>query len=221
MHVQRTLGDIFLEGGLVMWPLLAASVAGVAIAAERTVHFARTRLDFDRFVKEISEAVASGNMELAAEVARRSRHPIASLAGAFVSSAHLPPQQREELIRREGEVLLEDAERRLPLLRLVVQVSPLLGLLGTVQGLLLAFWQLEVLTGPVRPADVAAGIGSALITTVFGLVIAIPCSVFLLLFEERAERLGHKMGLLVSHLEEAWFSARPSQERGPDRESPR
>ena len=135
------------------------------------------------------------------------RSPLARLASVFLDESSRPTDLRRELLQREGGLLLESVERRLPLLRLVVQIAPILGLLGTVHGLLLSFWGLQAIEGPLRPADVAGGIGSALTTTVFGLAIAIPASAFLLLFEEYAERAARRMGFLVSHLEEALLDA--------------
>ena len=116
---------------------------------------------------------------------------------------------REDSLRREGSVLLADVERRLPLLRLAVQLAPVLGLLGTVHGLLLAFFGLEALAGPIRPADVAGGIGAALTTTIFGLSIAIPGSACLMFFEEHTDRVARRMSFLVSRLEEALLDAAP------------
>ena len=202
-HDPQTLQEVFAEGGPVMWPLLGASVLGFAVIVERAIHFARRRIGFSRFVDQVCDAVVGGKLDEARGIASRRRHPLAALAVHFLDAADRTPERRAELVQREGGMLIEAAERWLPLLRLVVQIAPILGLLGTVHGLLLAFWALESITGPIRPSDVAGGIGSALTTTVFGLSIAIPASGFLLLFEEQVDRLSRRMGFLVSHLEEA------------------
>lgn len=203
MHDARTLGDLFEQGGPVMWPLLGLSVVAVAVIAERTLHYTRRGLRFEPFVEDVCGLVRKDDLEGARRVAARQRNPVARIAEAFVDAAGRPKERREELLRREGAVLLEGAEHHLTWLRLAVQLAPILGLLGTVQGLLLAFWQLEATTGPIRPSDVAAGIGSALTTTVFGLVIAIPGSACLTVFEEHVDRIARRMGYAVSHLEEA------------------
>lgn len=204
MRDPQTLGDLFQGGGPVMWPLLAASILGLAVVVERSIYFVRRRMRFERFVDDICDAVRQGDLKRARSVAKGGgKHPLARLAGDFLKSIESPPELRAEILKREGGILLESAEQRLPLLRLVVQVAPILGLLGTVHGLLLAFWDLEAITGPIKPSDVAGGIGSALTTTVFGLSIAIPASAFLLMFEEQVERLARRMSFLVSHLEEA------------------
>ena len=203
----QSLRELFLAGGPVMWPLLGASVVAVAVVIERSLVYAAWRLPFEGFVREICEGLRAGDLERARNSAGGHSSPLARLARVFLAASDRPSELRRELLQREGGVLLEGVERRLPLLRLVVQIAPILGLLGTVHGLLLAFWDLQASAGPIRPADVAGGIGSALTTTVFGLMIAIPASGFLLLFEEYADRIARRMGFLTSHLEEALLEA--------------
>lgn len=203
LHEPQTLQEAFEIGGPVMWPLLGASVVAVAVIVERAVTYGLQRLPFERFVERLCDAVRAGDREGAERVVASGKGPIARLAAVFLSVQDRPKEARDELLKREGGVLLEVVEKRLPLLRLVTQVAPILGLLGTVHGLLFAFWGLEAVEGPIEPADVAGGIGSALTTTVFGLSIAIPSSAFLLMFEETVDRVARRMGFLVSHLEEA------------------
>lgn len=216
-HQPQTLTEAFLSGGPVMWPLLGASVIAVAVVVERAAVYTGFRLSFESFVRDVCDAVRRGDRDRARQVAHGRRSPLARLAAVFIDEADRPAKLRRELLQREGGVLLESVERRLPLLRFVVQIAPILGLLGTVHGLLLAFWGLQALEGPIKPADVAGGIGSALTTTVFGLAIAIPASAFLLLFEEYVERAARRMGFLVSHLEEALRDAAADREKTTER----
>ena len=206
-HEPQTLQEAFTIGGPLMWPLLGASVVGLAVVVERFAVYASQRLPFDGFVDGLCDAVRSGDDARARAMTEGQRSPLARLARHFLDAQDRPRARREELLKREGDVLLTNVERRLPILRLVVQVAPILGLLGTVHGLLFAFWGLEAVDGPIKPSDVAGGIGSALTTTVFGLSIAIPASAFLLLFEEKVERTARRMGFLVSRLEEALTEA--------------
>ncbi len=203
LHEPQTLQEAFVIGGPVMWPLLGASVVAVAVIVERAATYGLQRLPFERFVEQLCQAVRAGDRDAAERIAAGGRGPVARLAAVFLSVLERPKALREELVKREGGMLLEVVEKRLPLLRLVVQIAPILGLLGTVHGLLFAFWGLEAVDGPIKPSDVAGGIGSALTTTVFGLSIAIPASAFLLMFEETVDRVARRMGFLVSHLEEA------------------
>ena len=88
------------------------------------------------------------------------------------------------------------------LLATITHLAPFLGLLGTVTGLVSAFHQIELLGGQVQPSDLAGGIWQALITTVFGLVIAIPCMAAYHGFENEADRISRRMQFLVSELNE-------------------
>ncbi|MEM7517884.1 MAG: MotA/TolQ/ExbB proton channel family protein [Planctomycetota bacterium] len=210
LHEPQNLREVFDGGGPVMWPLLGASVIAVAVIIERMVQYSLGRISFEPFVEKLCEAVRSGDYARARSLAGKRRHPLAQIARTFLDCVDKPREIRQELLQREGGLLLETVEKRLPVLRLIVQIAPILGLLGTVHGLLLAFWDLEEVTGPIRPSDIAGGIGSALTTTVFGLTIAIPASAFLLLFEEKVDRAARRMGFLVSHLEEALLESQES-----------
>ena len=203
VHEPQTLREAFEIGGPVMWPLLGASVIAVAVVVERAATYASQSQPFERFVGDLTESVRARDLAGARRLVEKRRSPIARLAAVFLDEVDRPKEARSELLRREGGVLIETVEKRLPILRLIVQIAPILGLLGTVHGLLFAFWGLEAVDGPIRPSDVAGGIGSALTTTVFGLSIAIPSSAFLLWFEEVVDRVARRMGFLVSHLEEA------------------
>lgn len=203
LHEPQTLQEAFVVGGPVMWPLLGASVVAFAVIVERAVTYGLQRLPFEPFVEQLCQALRADDRDAAERIAASGRGPIARLGAVFLSVLDRPRELRDELLKREGGVLLEVVEKRLPLLRLVVQIAPILGLLGTVHGLLFAFWGLEAVEGPIKPSDVAGGIGSALTTTVFGLSIAIPASAFLVMFEETVDRVARRMGFLVSHLEEA------------------
>jgi len=192
-----------------MWPLLAVSVVATAVSLERAVHYLRQRAAFEPFVEGLCRLLRAGDLASARALASAGRHPAARMALAFLDLIPRPRGLRGELLQREGGRVLEEVERRLPWLRLAVQIAPILGLLGTVHGLLLAFWKLEAIAGPIRPSDLAGGIGSALTTTVFGLLIAIPASACLSCFEEHAERVARRLGFVVSHLEEALLDAPP------------
>jgi biopolymer transport protein ExbB len=118
---------------------------------------------------------------------------------------------REEVLKTTGSYALEKVESRLRVLAALTHIAPLLGLLGTVTGLVSAFHQIELRGGQVQPGDLAAGIWEALITTVFGLVIAIPCMAAYHGFEGAADRIARQMQLIISELNA--FFGQTSRER--------
>ncbi len=119
-----------------------------------------------------------------------------------VDLAARPTEERAQLVQREGGLLLERLEARLSPLLLVAQAAPLLGLLGTVSGLVGSFWKLEQISGPVQPSDLAAGIWAALLTTVFGLIVGIPASAGWHLLQDRADGFARHMGFAVTEVED-------------------
>lgn len=195
--------DLFQMGGPVMWPLLACSVLAIAIILERAMVFMRVRAVPKRLAEKTAAAYAAGNIAEARAVLRGSRHPVARVLERQIDLASQDRTLRADSVSRDGGELLERLEARLSPLLLVSQIAPLLGLLGTVSGLVGSFWKLEQISGPVEPSDLAAGIWAALLTTVFGLMVAIPAAAAWHLLQDRADAVARHMGFAVTRLEEA------------------
>lgn len=198
---DQTLIDLFQKGGFAMWPLLACSIIGTAIIAERFVYFMRLRFDYSRFLSELKEILRRKEYKEAILFSRKKAHPVPHLAAVYLENLQRD-DLRSEILKREGSLALEKIETRLRGLAVISHISPLLGLLGTVTGLVAAFHQIELRGGQVQPGDLASGIWEALITTVFGLVIAIPCMASYHGFESKADRAARQMQFLVSELDE-------------------
>lgn len=198
---DQTLFGLFVKGGFAMWPLLFCSIVGIAIIVERFFYFQRIRLDYSSFSKELRELLSKKKFREAQIFCRKHANPIPRIAADYLK--HLDNDiLRNDIIKREGSLALEKVEARLRGLASITHISPLLGLLGTVTGLVGAFHQIEVMGGQVQPGDLAAGIWEALITTVFGLVIAIPCMAVYHSFETTADRISRRMQFIVSELDE-------------------
>ena len=156
-----------------MWPLLACSMIGAAIIVERSFYFWRLRFHYESFTAGLKKLLAGRKIKEAIASCRRHANPVPRMAGLYLE--HLDQDLlRDQILKREGSFALEKVETRLRGLAAITHIAPLLGLLGTVMGLVSAFHQIELLGGQVQPGELAAGIWEALITTVFGLVIAIP-----------------------------------------------
>jgi len=196
--------DIFLRGGLVMWPLLFCSVLGAAVILDRTVFFLRLRTtNLRRLQDRVVGDLRRGDAEAALRAARSSDHPVARVASTYLENLDRPADLRTEIVRREGSLQLERVEKRLRVLAAISHLAPLLGLLGTVLGMVLAFAKIEGLQGAMKPADLAGGIWQALLTTVFGLVVAIPCMAAYHGFEGLADKIARRMQFIVTSLDEA------------------
>jgi biopolymer transport protein ExbB len=113
-----------------------------------------------------------------------------------------PTAVRNEALKREGNRLLAELDAQMKLLSCIAHVSPLLGLLGTVAGLVTAFHQIEASGGQVNPTDLAGGIWEALLTTVAGLLVGIPALLMHQFFHARLEKIAREMQEIVSELDE-------------------
>ena len=102
----------------------------------------------------------------------------------------------------QGSLVLESVEKNLRILAALAHLSPLVGLLGTVQGMVVAFSKIESIQGTVKPSDLAGGIWEALLTTVFGLLIAIPCMALYHAFEGHADKIARRMKWAVTALDD-------------------
>ncbi|MBI3999502.1 MAG: MotA/TolQ/ExbB proton channel family protein [Candidatus Omnitrophica bacterium] len=193
-----------------MWPLLACSIIAVAIIVERSYYFWRLRFNYARFNEELKAFLTKRKMKEALALCRKHPNPVPRIAEHYLKNLQ-SDVLRNDILKREGSIALEKVETRLRALAALTHIAPLLGLFGTVTGLVSAFHQIELLGGQVQPGDLAAGIWEALITTVFGLMIAIPSMVAYHGFESKADRIARRMQFIVSELDE-FFGKRSSNE---------
>jgi biopolymer transport protein ExbB len=164
---STTLVSIVIQGGLVMIPLLASSVIALTVIIER-LYFWR-RLRSQAVVSRILALVAEGDLPQAAQEASTSRHPVARVLGAGIASKHLFPGAA---MQAAAQAELSQARRYLPVLDTVITLAPLLGLLGTITGMISAFGIVSE-AGLGQPHAITGGIAEALIATATGLLIAI------------------------------------------------
>lgn len=218
MFWDQTLIGLFQKGGFAMWPLLACSIAGSAIIAERALYFLRLRLNYKRFSEELKAFLSKGKMREALAFCRKHPNPVPRIAGEYLKNLD-HDSLRSDILKREGSFALEKVETRLRALAAITHIAPLLGLLGTVTGLVAAFHRIEVLGGQVQPGDLAAGIWEALVTTVFGLVIAIPCMAAYHSFESAADRISRRMQFIISELDEFFGKRSISDFKSADTEA--
>ncbi len=199
-----------------MWPLLGCSVLAVAIIAERLLVFWRMRVSYAGFLDEIESAVRTGSLDSLHRSLESSRRPLHRVVTAYLRHRAGDQQLREQSVLREASEQIARYDRRLNWLGIITHATPLLGLLGTVAGLVGAFHQIELRGGQVQPGDLASGIWSALLTTVCGLTIALPCLTAYHLLQSVAGRAALQMQWAASQLDE-WLdttgSTPPSMQR--------
>ena len=170
---EFSLGQLLAQGGLAMLPIYACSVLALTVFVYKLLAMRAARLGDLSCVKATVDAVAAGDHDAATRVAKGAVHPSGEVLSAVVRTLEAAPQRAEAEGRRVGSLVLQRQERLLPLLAFVAQVAPLLGLLGTVVGMVELFMGMQG-AGNVDVSALASGIWKALITTAAGLAVAVP-----------------------------------------------
>lgn len=201
---------LLARGGWFMVPLLILSLVVVAIGLERLISLRRSRVFPNRFVKQLSRLSGSpGGLEPRAAYEICQRHPSAA-ATVFKSLLVKVGRPQAELEHTVSETGQRQATRMLQLvswLSLAAAIAPLIGLLGTVWGITQAFYDTtQLVAGQNRAEALAEGIYTALVTTMFGLIIAIPSAVLAHFFENRVVSM-------MNEVEEMIFNLMPQLER--------
>ncbi len=189
--------EIFERGGVLMPVLLLLSVIAMATALLKLYQFHRYALRRLDFINPAVAMIRSGDTEAALKVLAGTHNPIARAleAGGLTldaSESGTPVDPKAEMIR-VGNCQLRELGTWLRVLSSVTQVSPMLGLLGTVGGMISAFGKLEEAGSLANPALLSGGISAALLTTASGLVIAIPSMIALQYFEGEIDRVREAM----------------------------
>ena len=195
----QKLKQKFIQGDpLWMTPVLLCLIIGMALSIEREVYLNLSTIDTNKFKQEIEDALKSGGVEAAMDVARNARGPIASIYYQGLSRADEGVDIVEKSIISYGGVQNGLLEKGMTWLQLFIALSPMLGFLGTVIGMIQAFEQI-VKDGQVSPITVAGGIQVSLLTTVFGLISAIILQIFY-------NYITSKVDGIVNEMEEASIS---------------
>ncbi len=181
------------DGGILMWPILLCSIIGMGISVERFVSLRRSSIDTREFMDTMRQVLRQGSPQDAIETCERTNAPIARVFRAGVLKHGRKKSDIREAIENAGSMEIPRLERYLSALATCANIAPLLGLLGTVQGMIMAFAQIQHKRGQVSPADLAEGISTALYTTAFGLTVAIPLLVLYNYFTSRVEDLVVEM----------------------------
>ena len=172
--------DLFLKGGVMMYPILLCSVAAVGIILERLIYIvsasSRNKKFIDLGVKiDINSPDRQGRL---LSLAKEIQCPVSAIIETAITNLDKPGAQRNIVVQREGSRQRRDLEKFVNTLGVIARISPLLGLLGTVLGMIKAFMTIQVLGGQVDATDLAGGIWEAMITTAAGLFVAIPTLFF-------------------------------------------
>ncbi len=169
--------EIFQKGGPMMYLILLCSVISVGVLVERLYHLARARIDTQKFMDDIISVIKRNKIVEALEMCNKTPGPIAHIIKAGILKHDRPKPEIKEAIEEAGQLEIPRLEKNLGVLATIAHVTPLLGLLGTVMGMIRAFQVIQknaLSMVPVNPGDLAGGIWESLLATTAGLAVAIP-----------------------------------------------
>jgi biopolymer transport protein ExbB len=180
--------ELYLKGGFMMWPILFFFVLGLAISLERAWNLSRASINAGKFLAKVQTALKEGGVDAAKEVCENTRGPVASIFHAGLSRVDHGIDQVEKAIMNAGSIEMAFLEKGLVWLATVISVAPMLGFTGTVWGMIQAFNDIAA-ANDISPTIVADGISVALLTTLFGLIVAIIIQFFHNIFVSRIDNL--------------------------------
>ena len=168
----------FIEGGPgFMGIVLICLILGLAIAIERIIYLNLATTNSQKLTAGVEEALSSGGVEAAKELCRNTKGPVASIFYQGLDRVNEGVESAEKAVVAYGGVQMGQLEKNVSWISLFIALAPMLGFMGTVIGMIQAFDKIEA-AGDMQPSLVAGGIKVALLTTVFGLIVAIILQVF-------------------------------------------
>ncbi len=181
--------EFLFQGGPLMWVFPILSLVAVAVIVERFLYLHQVEKNRDMLMTEWNKAWSSQQWDSFLGLCHVTQTPLAYLLKDAYEHRDQPPAVFKETLNQRLESLLPLLDRNVVVLGTIANISPLLGLLGTVLGNIQAFNVLNRLQGVGDPAKLAEGIASALLTTVGGIVVAVPAVIFYNYFVARINRL--------------------------------
>lgn len=208
--------ELFKAGGPVMWPILLCSIVALAIVAERFWSLQTKRIAPKNLVAQVWQWDKVGHLDAKRIQDLRRGSPLGRILAAGLMNRHSDRTVMKESIEEVGRHVVHELERYLNMLGTIAAVAPLLGLLGTVLGMIQMFTVITT-QGAGDGSVVAGGIAQALITTVFGLFVAIPTLIFHRYFHGRVDDLVVTMEQEALKMVEVMHGVRERENPGTGR----
>jgi biopolymer transport protein ExbB len=191
--VHHQLKKMFIDGTPLFMSLVAlALVLGMAFCIERITYLTLSEINAKKLMKDIDAKVEAGDVEGAKQLCRETRGPVASVCYQGLMHINEQMDDIERSIYSYGSVQTAKLEKGTSWIKLFIAMAPSLGFLGTVIGMVMAFEQIQI-AGDIGPTIVASGMKVALITTIFGIVVALILQLFYSYITSKIEHLTSQM----------------------------
>jgi biopolymer transport protein ExbB len=191
--MMRGMLELMQKGGPVMWVILAMSVLGLAVFLERLVFLHRAQIRVGEFLRGLANLVRDNRYDEARQQCLATPGPVARVALSAVLARDCPRAELRDIVQEAGQLEVPRLERHILLLNGIAWTAPLLGLLGTVLGLLEAFYLVSTQGGYATVADLSGAVYQSLIAAAAGLAVAIPALVAAAFLAARVKDLLHDM----------------------------
>jgi biopolymer transport protein ExbB len=195
-----SLVSFFKAGGFVMWPLLALSIIAVAVIVERLLTYRELGNLSPDLARGTLKLVAAGDFPAAVKAAEDGRGVMADCLRTVLENRQLAPSHIERAVQEVGEEQFTKLERYLPILDTTTTISPLLGLLGTLAGMIGTFNRIAAAKNSGANDTILSGVGEALFATATGLSIAIVCFIAYNYFSARQRLIVSETELAATKL---------------------
>ena len=169
--------DLIQKGGPMMYLIILCSIIAFGVVLERMYHLNKARVDANKFMDEIINVLKRNKIIEAIEMCNATPGPIAHIIKAGILKHDRSKAEIKEAVEEAAQLEIPRLEKNMPVLATIAHIAPLLGLLGTVTGMIKSFQVIQqkaMAMIPVNPGDLAGGIWEALLATLAGLSVAIP-----------------------------------------------
>jgi len=186
--------DYMQKGGPLMWLLVLLSIVATVTFFERLLYYHRVSIRVGDFLRGLSNLLGAGRFAEALHECAGTAGPVARVLHAALIRHEAPRAELKEIVQEAGQLEMPKLERRLTMLATVAYVAPMVGLLGTVTGLIDAFTTLSSNAGGIATAaDISGGVYKSLLPTAAGLVVAIPAALAYSFLSARVNTIMHDM----------------------------
>lgn len=196
----ETIYAFFKNGGPFMYPILLAAAFGVSIILERIIVLAKNRIDTATFVNRVIELIEKGQITKAIELCDLSKAALPQITKAALEESDNNPDEIQNAVELSAMTVIPRLEKRTGYLSMVANIATLMGLLGTVIGMITSFQAVAQADASQKAVLLSGGISVALNTTAFGLMVAIPCMISYSYIVERTNELIDEINENISRI---------------------
>lgn len=211
-----TLLDIVKSGGILMIPIFICSIIVVAIAVERYLAYRNLTINRQAFMMKIRSPLSRGDVVAAIHECAAFKSPVAAVVRAGLEKAKYGRDHMKEAMESAGNTETYHLEKKLNVLATLAGITPLIGFLGTVTGMIKAFMKIQQLAGNVNADVLAGGIWEAMVTTAAGLAVGIPAMILYNYYIDKVREFMHGMETAADEVME--MTARNNEPYDDDRE---